>query len=114
MLSEFKRYLVKNYGYDGGHSLMGPLLGLLLFSLGVAPAIAAEAGALAYAVPKEIWDRKRSGKWTLDNLSDLASYHTSWPAVYLANGDTAVAMLMAIGLALVYSGLVLLKLWRTT
>ena len=104
-----KAYLIQNYGYDAGHSLVGVLLGLALFSIGVPPHIAALLGGLLYAVPKEAYDIKQSGLH-LDNVCDLVSYQTSWPAVYLAAQEPVAAFALTVVLAVCYLSLVLAKL----
>lgn len=106
-----KNYLVKNYGYDAGHSLAGILLALVVLLF--APAwMAGLLGGLLYAIPKELWDiskyRDRRVRW--DNVADLVSYQTSWPAAYLAAGMWVQSIGLFALVAVVYLVFVWVKL----
>ena len=104
------KYLVKSYGYDGGHALVGIALALVLFSLGVPVFWAALLGGLIFAVPKEIYDMIHGRHApTADTFSDLANYQTSWPAAYLAAGEPLLALYLFIAMVALYLPLLHLK-----
>jgi len=109
VIETIKGYLTKNYGYDGGHGLMGVLIGLTLFGFGTPVWLAGLLGGLLYAVPKEISDIKKHGglRWSnihTDNVCDLVSYQLSWPAVLMASHQPILALLvlMVIGVTYLY------------
>ena len=107
-----KSYLIKNFGYDAGHALLGGAIGLVLFSLGVAPVLAAVLGGTLYAIPKEIYDMNKYKPFKLhvDNFSDLASYQTSWPAVFWAAKEPWIALFCLAVVGVGYFALVAEKL----
>ncbi len=107
------KYLVKSYGYDGGHALVGVLLALILFSLGVPAFWAALLGGTAYAVPKEIYDmiHEKHGP-TVDTFSDLVNYQTSWPAAYAAAQEPLLALLLCGTMLAIYLPLLPFKVYR--
>ena len=110
-------YLVKNYGYDSGHMLLGVLLALTLHSLAILPAWACGLiGGLAYGLPKEIYDKVTKPHLSiLDGVADLLSYQVSWPTAYAAAFMPWHALIALGVVALLYLPLVYLKLrpWET-
>jgi len=110
VIETIKKYLTKNYGYDGGHGLMGVLIGLTLFGFGTPVWLAGLLGGLLYAVPKEIYDIKtHGGKIHTDHVCDLVSYQLSWPAVLMASHQPIVALLVLMIIAVTYLYLVYKK-----
>ena len=106
-------YLVRNWGYDSGHTCLSVLLGLMLFGFGVEWWKAALLAGLAYPLLKECYDMikfKHGPQW--DNVSDLVSYQTVWPAVCFANGEPWLALALFAAIAGSYLTLVDLKEYR--